>query len=337
MAKANRDHLVPKQIVNARGHATTVHVKPDSGKPTERGRALGTPPPSSVSVVQPFDSDEIDETEAQSAVEETEVPEKPAMVQLLEPNVEWGNDHLNRRNLRIIQGIDGFEDETYAKMLHAAAERDEDADEGDFEHAFAQTFQKWDQVIAIDDEPTLDVPESAYRSSKVRSALLTSMANNPRVCRGIATEINARKDDPELSDVEPADVRATLELMRDATSDETLAKQTRAYALRVHRDKLLEQISELNRQVSASEAPLRSLVQNPDRTTELVLGDEGYAAITFTPRTTLNTDRALANLTEDEKKRLTVEQYEWKRLKDVVGKERAASFRDPGTVAFSLK
>lgn len=313
-----RDHLVPEVIQNVNGVVTTVHKNPRSKVTTKNTGALIAPK----SAVQTATF----ETEDEAVTDEPE--------RLFKPNPEWGAAHLNRRNFRIARGLRELDPDVQRDVTRRLSSDSENSTK-DYVAAIGVSLKKWEEIANVGSAPVIETAESTYTSSRERYGMLTSMSRNERVIGTLVAEINRNRadDDP---DVESEDVRATVRLIRDATSTRDAAFQTRAYAIRNRRQDLQEQMGDLQRQIDEAEAPLRALSQD-DKYTYNLGGDDGEANIDFQPRRSFQESLARADLNKKEMALITVSKPDWSLLKDVVGADRYESYRTQGTTAVTIR
>lgn len=328
-----RDHLIPELITDINGKRTKVYRKPKSKVSVKSNLALTAVPPSAIKHIDIHkEIDRVNDSVPDPDEEKASTPIDLAF----KSNREWGISHLNRRNFRIARGLRTL-DEGIQKNVVATLSDDTDFASKDYSRAIATSLDKWERIANIDDL-NVEADDDLHSSSEKRYALLTNMADNRKICTGIANEINRIKSEGD-PDVDPSDVHLTVELIRDSTSNRDAMLQVRTYAIRNKRQDLLEEIDAIQRQVIQVEVPLRALVlDGASRQYGYYLGgDDDDAKVEFTPRKNFSEKLARKDLSSDELKQITIKKQDFGLLRGVVGDERYESYRIPGTTAVTIK
>jgi len=313
----NRDHLTPEIVTRKDGVSTTVHKNNSKGKAqTKIDKAAAVSIPSAV--VHTPEPDEVEEPKTKTA------PLKHSF------DASWGSAHLNRASFRVLRNLYDMPEDKQRALTHELAERT-GKESQHYASALGTAFKGWRRVAGINPdsvEPELSVNADDIGLSDKKHQALTLFANDRQATTELADYVNGQRAEDQ-SELEPGDIRAAIELLRDATSDEGHALQTRAYAHVARRRDIQEQITALQAQSAALEAPLRALqTEQTEGKYSYDISPEDEAGVTFTPSRTFNRADFEASLSKAERKAATVSSVDIDLAKKNVGKERVESFME---------
>lgn len=327
-ATADRSHLVATKVVRADGVETTVHRRPAAAAPVSSAVAAAAAP---VSAVAETAEEQLDELLAPQPAPQR----KLAFV----PDTHWGETHLSRRGLRIIRGLRTMDGRAQRDVIDLAERHGNDS-AGSYSQALAASLERWRGIAGVrrEGDLALDPAEGSWDGTARTRDRLTDMAEDEPTCRRIAEAINARADE-DAATVDAADARAAVELLRDATSEEARARQTRAYVLRTRARDIDREVAELTAERERLTEPLRALDTGwREGKFSYDLGGDDDATIEFVPKTTVSEAAFLAEFTEEERAEVRRPvAYDYTVATRKFGKDRMDRARVPATTSMSVK